>query len=209
MKPTFIYVFAIAVLMSTGCTSTPKRIQYKQIYESNIPLNQAIASCNYERQLSREADARAGVENGLLRQMLQEKSGYNLSVLQLCLRRYGWDVEEHDIPSPTNQGAKKYTTGNTPLRNGNYACKITKNIKGGVINEWKLIVQWPNAQIDFTDLQIPFEFQRYGNTDEKGAFEFAYIRFMTPNKDTLMQVYYDGNIWIDLKGQRVEAACNF
>ena len=207
MKTLKLIFLTISVLIVMGgCTSTPKRIEYKKTYESNVPLNQAIATCNYERQLSREADARAGVENGLLRQMLQEKSGYNLSVLQLCLRRFGWDVEESEVPQPS---AAKYSVANTPLTNGNYACKVTKNIKGGVVNEWKMNVSWPLVSIDILEIVIPFQFQRYGNADEKNDFEYAYMSFATPNKDTMMRAYYDGKIWIDLQGQRVEATCNF
>ena len=198
---------ALIVLVS-ACSLSSKSVNYKQIHQTNVSLSQAQAQCSYERQLSREADARAGVENGLLRQVLQEKSGYNLHIEQLCLRRFGWDVEEFDMDALRKNYLMRKAQENTQLQNGTFKCDISKNIKNGLVNEWTLEISWPKANVNVEGMRIPFEFASYGEVDVETTSKSAFVNFTTPNKDTLMKVYYDGKIFMQLQGEYVEATCN-
>ncbi len=83
---------AIAVCITTclvaGCAA-PKRVVWDQAFATNVPHAQALAQCQYEDRLQRNADARVGYQRGALEIVQELQTGMSATVVS-CMNRFGY-----------------------------------------------------------------------------------------------------------------------
>jgi len=193
----------ILICFVNGCSTNKNTYNsFTKIYETNTPLEQAVANCNYELQLSKEADTRSGMDNGILRQILMEKTGMYYQRQQLCLKKYGWEMVEKE--RTTNLAPKTKLI----LANGEFGCNITKNVSGGVINTLKITSSSKNLYVNLDKgIDIPFVLQDF-TEQQNYESERTYIKYSTPNKDTNLFIYNDMKFLVELGKQSIEGYCN-
>lgn len=93
---------SVAMLV-TGCSTTTPNFTWEKTFDSGISLKQAESQCEYEYQLQRNAEARAGYQRGAI-QIWQELRANTNPTLVACMSRFGYRARTLDT---TDANGKK------------------------------------------------------------------------------------------------------
>lgn len=83
------------VALLSGC-ATNTGIYWEKQFETNVSARQAEAQCDYEYQLQRNAEQRAGYQRGAI-QIFQELSSDTNPTIKACMNRYGYKARKTNI----------------------------------------------------------------------------------------------------------------
>lgn len=83
------------VALLSGC-ATNTGIYWEKQFETNVNARQAEAQCDYEYQLQRNAEKRAGYQRGAI-QIFQELSSDTNPTIKACMNRYGYKARKTTI----------------------------------------------------------------------------------------------------------------
>ena len=94
MKFKTVLPFACMFLLSACASNTG--IYWEKQFETNVGARQAEAQCEYEYQLQRNAEQRAGYQRGAI-QIYQELSSDTNPTIKACMNRYGYKARKTTI----------------------------------------------------------------------------------------------------------------
>ena len=87
-------ICSLAVIaLTTACSTTPARFTWEKTFDSGIQLKQAEAQCEYDYQLQRNAEVRAGYQRGAI-QIFQELRANTNPTIVACMNRFGYRAKE-------------------------------------------------------------------------------------------------------------------
>ncbi len=95
MKKTIASISIVA--LATACSTTATSFTWERTFESGVPLKQAEAQCEYEYQLQRNAEARAGYQRGAI-QIWQELRANTNPTIVTCMNRFGYRSQVLETP---------------------------------------------------------------------------------------------------------------
>jgi hypothetical protein len=93
------YAFLAISLMLVGCATNNIAYTWEKTFDSGVSLAQAESQCEYENQLQRNADSRAGYQRGAV-QIWQELRSHTNPTIVSCMSRFGFRARSFEIGEP-------------------------------------------------------------------------------------------------------------
>lgn len=90
-----LFVFLTVTMVTSGCSTTAPNFRWEKTFDSGLSLKQAEAQCEYEYQLQRNAEARAGYQRGAI-QIWQELRANTNPTIVACMSRFGYKAQTSD-----------------------------------------------------------------------------------------------------------------
>lgn len=90
------YLLIPLSLVLSGCATNNIAYSWEKSFDSGVSLAQAESQCEYEYQLQRNADSRAGYQRGAL-QIWQELRSHTNPTIVACMNRFGFKAKSFEI----------------------------------------------------------------------------------------------------------------